>query len=551
MKGYDKYIKGVLSDKIVAGKLIKQACERFIKLKDREDIYFDEECVDEAITFIAQIKHFLGKSAGKPFILEPWQQFIIANIIGLKYKNTGYRVCREMFTCVSRKAGKDAFMAALALYMMVVDGEASPQIACLANSRDQAKILFEYIDNFARGLDKNEKLIKHYRNYITMALNNGSVKVYSADASTLDGLNVSMGVVDEFHEAKDRKLYDVIKSSMGMRTQPLMVVITTAGFNLESPCHDMYKLGVEILGGVKEDDTFFPFIYQLDIDDDIDDPKNWIKCQPNLGITVTEEFMRSELQKMKNDITAEVGIKTKTFNMWCTSSMVWIAPEAIVNCMADIKLEDYIGYTGVIGVDLGSVNDLTAISLMIDIGDKRVFFNWSFLPNDSYNDSPNKALYDKFIAEGSLIITPGNVTDYNYVAKKIQDINQIIPITNIYYDRYNSTQWTILMTELGYNMVPFSQSIGNYNGCTKEFQRLVATGDMIIQKSSNFAWQISCTSIKEDHAGNQKPIKTAWRTQKIDNVIACTTALGGWMAQGGGLDFEIFTIGPDTLKGGF
>jgi phage terminase large subunit-like protein len=218
MKGYDKYVKDVLSGKIKAGSLIIQACERFNTFKNRPDIYFDEDCVDEAITFIGQIKHFLGKSAGKRFQLEPWQQFLLANILGLKYKDSGYRVCRETYIQVARKAGKDAFMGALAIYMLVVDGEASPQIACLANSREQAKILFDYIDTFSRGLDKGDKLIKHYRNYITMPLNNGNVKVYSADASTLDGLNVSMGVIDEFHEAKDRKLFDVIKSSIGMHT---------------------------------------------------------------------------------------------------------------------------------------------------------------------------------------------------------------------------------------------------------------------------------------------------------------------------------------------
>lgn len=543
MVGYEKYIKDVLSKKIPVGSLIYKAVERFQSFRNRDDIYFDKKCVEEAISFVALMKHFLGKTAGKNFILEPWQEFLLANLLGLKWRDSGYRVCQETYIQVARKAGKDAFMAALAIYMMVVDGEASPQIACLANSRDQARILFDYIDKFSRGLDPKEGLIKHYRNYIDLKSNGGSVKVYSADASTLDGLNVSMGVIDEFHEAKDRKLYDVIKSSMGMRTQPLMVVITTAGFNLEGPCHDMYKLSVEILGGVKEDDTFFPFIFQMDEDDDIDDPKNWFKCQPNLGVTVTKDFMAGELNKMKNDSTAEVGVKTKTFNMWCTSSMVWIKPNAIVDCMEDIKLEDYIGYTGVIGVDLSSVNDLTAISLMIPVGEKRVFFNWSFLPEDSVKDSTLAPLYEKFKKEGSLIETLGNIVDYDYIINKIVEINNIIPITAIYYDRYNSSQWAIKMTEMGFNLVPFSQSISNYNAPTKEFQRLILNKEAVIQKSSNFVWQVSCCSIKEDWNQNQKIVKTSWRTQKIDMVIAATTALGGWMAAGGTtLDFEIFTI---------
>ena len=210
MRGYEKYIEDVKSGKIVACTYIKQAVERFERFRRRDDIYFDGDCVDEAVDFISNIKHFLGKSAGKPFILEPWQEFILANVLGLKRKVDDYRICTSCYLQVSRKAGKDAFIAALSLYMMIVDGEASPEIACLANSRDQARILFDYITNFSKSLDPKGSAIKSYRNYVKMPSNNGQVKVYSADASVLDGLNVSMGILDEYHEAKDRKLYDVI-----------------------------------------------------------------------------------------------------------------------------------------------------------------------------------------------------------------------------------------------------------------------------------------------------------------------------------------------------
>jgi phage terminase large subunit-like protein len=543
MKGYEQYIKDVNSGKVIACEYIKLAVKRFTEFRDRPDIYFDEKCVDEAISFISNIKHFLGKSAGKHFILEPWQEFIVANLLGLKWKESGYRVCRETFIFVSRKAGKDAFMAALSLYMMAVDGEASPEIACLANSRDQARILFDYIVKFSESIDPRGSAIKAYRNYVKMAANNGVVKVFSADASKLDGLNISLAVVDEYHEAKDRKLYDVMKSSMGMRTQPLMVVITTAGFNLEGPCHDMYKLAIEILNGIKKDDTFFPFLFCLDVDDDIEDERNWYKCQPNLGVTVSVDFMRGELLKMKNDATAEVGVKTKTFNQWCTSSMVWIQPEVVVSNMEGLTLEGFRGYTGVVGVDLGAVNDLTAVSLMIPLSEKKVFFNWSFLPEETFKTHPNKELYEKFIQEGSLILTPGNVTDFDFVANKIREINDIIPITDIYYDKWNSTQFAITMTEMGFNMQEFSQAIGNYNAATKEFQRLMLTNELVIDKSANFLWQMTCVTLKVDHNGNAKPQKTAWQTQKIDNIIAATTALGGWLKAGGcSNDFEIITI---------
>ena len=541
------YVKGIKEGLIVSGGLMKQAVDRFEKFRERDGIFFDEKAVDECIDFISTIKHFLGKSAGKPFILEPWQEFIIANVFGLKWKSTKYRVCTECYVQIARKAGKDAFMAALAIYLMVLEGEASPEIVCAANSTDQARILFNYITQFSKSIDPKENIIKQYRNFVQTDFNNGICKVISSDSTRADGMNISAYFLDEFHEARDRKMYDVLKSSQGMREQPLAIIITTAGFNLSGPCHDMYELAVQVLGGVegKDMDNFFPFIWQLDPDDDWTDPANFIKCQPNLGVTVTEEFMLAEVNKAKVDPTAEVGVKTKTLNMWCTSEFVWIKPETIVGCMKEMKIEDFEGYPCVIGVDLSSVGDMAAMDVMIPIENKRYFFHWSFLPEDTYVNHPNRALYEKFHKLGELDLTPGNIIDYDYITALIGRINSICPVTAVYYDRWNSSQWSITMTELGYNIVPFAQNIGNYSQATKEFQRLILAGDAVLQKSQNFLWQMMCTTIKEDSQGNIKPVKQSYSKQKIDNVIAATTALGGYLAEHGiATDFEIFSL-PD------
>lgn len=537
------YVKGVKEGLIPSGDLIKLAVARFEDFINRPDIYFDGECVDECIDFIATLKHFLGKSAGKPFILEPFQEFIIASVFGLKWKNTGFRVCTEMYMQVSRKCGKDALLAAICLYMMIIDGEASPEIICAANSTEQSRILFNYITQFSKSIDKDERVIKHFRNFVKTPFNNGICKVISSDASKQDGGNTSCFALDEFHEARDRRMYDVLKSSQAMRQQPLAVIITTAGYNLESPCHDMYTLGVEVLNGVKTMDNFFPFIWQLNPDDDWTDPKNFIKCQPNLGVTVTEEFMLGEVNKAKVDPSAETGVKTKTFNIWCSSELQWIKPEVMVQLMKDIKLEDYAGYSCIVGVDLSSVGDMTAISVMIPIENKRIFFNWSFLPEETYTNHPNRALYEKFHKAGELDITPGNVIDHDYITNKIAWINTICSVTAIYYDPYNSSQWAVNMTDMGYNMQPYGQNIGNMTRPTKEFQRLVLSGEMVMQKSSNFLWQIMGASIKEDANQNIKVIKTSYNRQKIDNVIACITALGGFLKEGGiATDFDIFCL---------
>lgn len=543
MRPWDQYVEDVKSGKIPTCLLIKQAVERFERFKERDDIYFDEECVVQCYEFFKTMKHFLGKSAGKPFILENWQAFILANVFGLKYKSTGYRVCTEMMASMARKAGKDAFIAGICVYLLTIEGEASPEIVCAANSTDQSRILFNYIDQFSKSIDPKENVIEHYRNYVKTDFNNGICKVISSDASKADGHNLSCFCVDEYHEAKDRKMFDVLKSSQGMREQPLAIVISTAGFNLESPFHDMYELAVQVLGGVKEMDNFFPFIWQLDPEDEWDDPKNFIKCQPNLGVTVTKEFMMGEINKAKVDPTAEVGVKTKTLNLWCTSEFTWIKPEAMIQLMKDIKLEDYTGYPCIVGVDLSSVGDMTAVSVMIPIEEKRIFFNWSFLPEDTYKNSPNRALYEKFHNAGELDITPGNVIDHDAITNKIAWITTICPVIAVYYDPYNSSQWAVNMTELGYNMVPYGQNIGNMTRPTKEFQRLVLSGEMVMRKSSNFLWQLMCATIKEDANQNIKVVKQSYSKQKIDNVVACITALGGYLKEGGiATDYNIFCL---------
>lgn len=528
MTGYEKYIKDVQSGKVIASTYIKQAVERFERFRQRNDIYFDADAVEKCITFIANMKHFKGKSAGTHFILSPWQQFIVACIIGLKWKSTGYRVCREVYLQVARKAGKDALIAAISLYCLIADGEASPEIACLANSREQSMILFEYIDKFAKSLDPKEDVIKHFKKYVEFPKNNGVCKTYSADSSKLDGLNISLAIIDEWHEAKDLGLYNVMVSSQGMRTQPLMIIITTAGFNLESPCHDKFNLAIEILSGVKTDDTFFPFLYVLDVADDWTDERNWEKCQPNLDITVTREFMRNEVQKAKNDSTALNGILTKTFNMWVSSINAWIPMETVVKKMEVVDLEQFRGSMVYLGVDLASVSDFTSLSVMIPYGEKFYFKTWTYIPEETYNKTDKKELYDKFIKEGSMIITVGNCTDYDYILSKIKELSQMFVIHSVNMDTWNGTYFQIKCTEEGFNTVPISQSIGNFNAPTKHMEKLILEGNAVIDKSSNVLWQFGNVSMKYDHNGNMKPDKSSY-SKKIDSVISMIECVAGYL----------------------
>ena len=542
MKQYYDYIEGVRSGRIRACTYIKQMVERLEKMKEREDLYFDEKAVKECFEFIRQIKHFAGKSAGQQFDLMPWQKWVVGSIIGIKHRDTGFRVCKDCMILVARKNGKTSLIAALSLYMLIADGEASPSIGCVATSRDQARLLFEMAQQFGKSLDPKEQHLKNYRNYIKFTPNNGEFKVFSSDSSNLDGLNLSLGICYETHAYKDNRLYSVLKSSMGFREQPLIVQITTAGFLLEGyPCYETYKVSVEILAGVKTQDEFFPFLYMLDPEDDWTDEENWIKCNPCLYVTVTKDYLRDQVRAAMNDSTQETPIKTKNFNIWMNSSVQWIPQDIIAGQMQPVNIEDYRGKTCYLAVDLASVGDFTALSCMIPDGDMYVYKTWCFLPEDSLKDHPNKVLYDRFIQEGSLELTAGNVCDFDNIINKIAELNKILNIEGIYYDSWNSSFFTIKCTELGYNMIPISQAVGSFNAPTKEFERWARDGRLIIDKSTNILWEFGCVSLKVDHNDNVKPAKDSYN-KKIDGVIAMVMCTAGWMKNPVDTDFTIFSL---------
>ena len=215
-----------------------------------------------------------------------------ANIVGLYYKDSDTRKYTRSYIEVSRKQGKDCWAAALGLYFMIADGEDGAEVDLAANSKDQAKIAFEFCSTFSSQIDKKGKYFHCLRDNIYYKPNKSKMVVFAADDTKLDGFNASFAIVDEYHAAKNSKVYDVIKSSMGMRRNPHLMVITTAGFNMSSPCYRLRNTCIEVLKGLKEEDSLFAAIYEMDINDDWTDSNNWPKCAPNLGVTVKKKYLR-------------------------------------------------------------------------------------------------------------------------------------------------------------------------------------------------------------------------------------------------------------------
>ena len=528
MKGYYHYVEDVLNGKIVVGELIKLACQRFKDDLQRQDIYFNESVVDKAINFIGTLKHFMGKSSGKHFKLENWQQFIIANIVGWYWKDGNTRRFTSSYIEVSRKNGKTALAAALCLYYLIADGEDGAEVDLAANSKEQAKIAFEFCSSFSKQLDPKGKYLKPYRDNVQFALNNSKLKVFAADDSKLDGFNASFGLIDEYHAAKNSKVRDVIKSSMGMRNNPHLCTITTAGYDKTLPCYKLRSTSIEILNKLKTDDSMFIAIYSLDDKDNWTDKDNWVKCTPNLNVTVTSKYIKEQVQSAINNPSEEVGVKTKTLNLWCDVADVWLPESYIVKASKDIHLEDFRDCECYIGVDLSATSDLTAVSYLIEKDNIYYFKTDYYLPESALVDKPDRETYKLWKQQGLITITTGNVTDYDYITNDIVAASNILNIQKIGYDKWNATQWAIHATEIGLPLEEYPQTMGNFNRPTKELERLILSGNTVIDNNEITRWCFRNVELKSDYNGNVKPNKGI-KSKKIDGVIAIIQALGMYL----------------------
>lgn len=540
-----RYAEDVVSGKIVACQWVKLACQRFLDDISSPDFYFDEKKYNTLTTFIGVLKHYSSGAAGTRFILEPWEDFIVCNIFCLYRVDTHRRKYKTAHISVSRKNGKTTLAAVLGLFAMMVDGEPAASVIMAANSREQAHIDYDAAAAFARQLDPRRRSLKVLRNEIKFEKNNANLKVISADASTGDGLNPSMVILDELHEAPDSKLYDVLRSGQGFREQPLMLSITTAGFRIGGFCNQLEDYCKEVLTGVKTDDTFFALLYTLDDGDDWTDSGNYVKANPNLGVTVKTDWLLEQVNQARNTPSLEVGVKTKNLNMWVSSSNVWIPEHNVRKCLKKVDMSDFIGknnYLCYVGLDLAAVSDLTALSfLFIDPEtEEYVYKNFYYLPKSALEGKYNSELYKMWSGKGYLTLTDTPTTDYNFIKSQIIYWYERLDIQGIFYDAWNSVQLVNDLINEGMPMVAYSQNIGHFSRPTKEYERLVLSEKVVLDDNPINRFCHDNVELKVDMNGNCKPIGDH-NAKKIDGVIAQLTALGGYLDQIYGVQ-EAFVI---------
>ena len=544
-KPYNQYCEDVITGKILACKNIILACKRYKEWFNKADRFFDYNDVDKRIKLVSKMKHFRGKSNGKPFILLPYQQFIFAGIFGWKWKETGLRITRNVLIFMARKNGKSSLAAAICLTQLLLDNNNGQEIDFIATSGAQARLGFEMTKNYAESLDPHNLIFKRFRDTIKMPSTKSEIDVRNSDAMTLDGLNSSTFIADEAHAYKTPDLWHVLSSSQGFQTQPLAIAISTAGYLLDGFfLYEWVKTCVDILKGTKEDDSQFSLLYSLDDGDEWTDETNWIKANPSLGYTVTYDYLRTECRQAINQTSLEFGFRTKLMNQFCQSVETWIPNDYIKACMQRVDLQDFKDLPCYGAADLSSVSDLTCTTIMFPPDetrdkwpDKFVFKTYLYIPNSALDESINKNIYKNWISRKEAILTEGNVVDYDQILKDQIDLMQNNPYSLFTYDKWNATQWAINATQEGLPLECYSQALGNFNQPTKYMEMLIRSRKCIIDYNTAVLWCFNNVRLKVDYNDNVKPDKNT-KEQKIDPVISMCMALGGYLSENG-LDIEI------------
>ncbi len=548
----EQYANDVLNGKKIAGKWIKLACQKFLNDLKRTDIYLDAKAGQRAINFIERkLRHWEGSWRGQPLKLEDWQKFIVMQVFG--WMKDGKRLIRSVYIQIARKNGKTSFAAAILLYCLFADKENTPQILVGANNEDQAKIcvnsagrIIQQSPDF-RDLVEDEivKLSIYGRNIIGIYHKgkDGAVKAMSKNPETQDGFNPSLGVVDEFHEAKDSAILNVIESGQGARPEPLLLVVTTAGFDKQGPCYTkLRKTSVDLLAGKITDDTHLAFIYELDEGDDWKDTAHWVKANPNLGVSVFPEYLKSRLTKALNEgATKEVDFKTKNLNLWVDAPTVWIQDETWMKNTYGISKEDLIGHPCYGGLDLSTGIDLNSFCLYFprfrEINGRWVspVLWWHWLPKTMVKTEFFD--YTDWVSQGFITVTEGvfeNVIDHKKVTLDISQLPLKYNIQAIAFDQrlayHGAVQDLGIMFGTSQDeqfisgLYPFTQSMPNVSLATKHAETLIHNEQLEHFGDPVARWMMGNIVLKKDAIGQIMPDKSKSQF-KIDGIAAMINAI--------------------------
>jgi len=489
----------------------------------------DTNRANHAVKFIECLKLSTGEWAGKPVKLMGWQENeIIRPLFGTLNPN-GTRQYRTCYVEVPRKNTKTETGAMVSNYLLFADGEPGAQIYSAAGDRMQASLIYQAAAPMVRqspALLKRAKIIDSQKRIVYYATNS-FYQVLSAEAYTKHGLNAHGVLFDELHTQPNRELWDVLITSTGSRSQPIIYVMTTAGYDRNTIAWEIHDYACKVRDGIIDDPTFLPVIYAAPDDADWTDEDVWRACNPAMdyGVRSIDE-MRVLCKRAQETPALEMTFRRLYLNQWTSSAERWLPMEEWDACGGEFDMWNLKGKPCYAGLDLSATTDLTALALVFPNGDSFDVIMHFWIPRDTMVEKERKdrVPYSLWARQGYVTSTEGNVIDYKSVQHTLEEYREIFDIKEIAFDRWGATKLSQDLIEAGFTMVPFGQGFASMSAPTKELMNLVLGRRLRHGGNPVLRWNADNLVVNQDPAGNLKPDK-AKSTQKIDGIVALIMAI--------------------------
>lgn len=527
------YALRVADGTIVAGPWVRLAARRHLQDLEhghQRGLTWHPERGEHAITFIECLRHYQGATAGKPFILSAWQRFVVGVLFGW-YTIEGQRRFRIAYVEIGKGNGKTPLAAAVALYGLIADGEAGAEVYSAATSRDQAGICFNDAKQFVLSCPPLLNRLQVGHNNIAYLRTSSFLRTVSAEGRGLDGKRPHLVVVDELHEHPTAVVVEKMRAGTKGRTRALIFEITNSGYDQTTVCFEHHDYSIKVLQGVIENDSWFAYVASLDKGEDpFTDEACWIKANPNLGVSLTLQYLREQVREAKDLPSKRNLVLRLNFCRWTEASESWTDLDHWDQCAAPVQSSALKGRACYGGLDLASVSDFTALAWMFPPQTDSELWQLLlrlYLPEAAVAKMRDKARLpiDKWIEDGLVTVTPGNVTDYTFVKAGIAADREQFDVKEIAFDRFNSSQLVTDLQDAGVVMVGFGQGYGSMSAPIKELERLYMGHRLAHGGNKVLRWMATNVVATRDPADNVK-FDRARSTQKIDGMVAAAMALG-------------------------
>lgn len=528
-----RYALDVIGGKIVAGQLVRMACERHLMdLETGRDrgLYFDCQAASMISRFARMLTHTAGPFAGKPLALEPWQVFRHGSVFGWK-REDGRRRFVSTYHQVGKKNGKTTDTAVPMIFTQLFDGEAAPEGYCAATTRDQAGLLYRGISRIIRRSPFLGEWMRAYQGVIKTAPTDGMITCLSRDGNSADGINPSFVARDEMHRWTDRELAETIVESMIARAQPIDWVITTAGHDRGSLCGELRGYSESVLRGDVRDDSLFAFVAEPPVDCDPTDPTAWAMGNPNLRVSKTLEAMERASDRALAIAGQMPNFRRFHLNLWTEGAESWISRDVWDGGLqaAPFELQRLYGRKAWVGLDLSNKIDTTAIVVAVPVDGLMYLITYTFLPEGPKGfiarAQSEKREYIGWRDEGWLEVHTGGTIDEDQILARLEIIRRLFDLQEVAYDPWGMKYLAQKLDKRRFPLVEHRQGYQSMSSPMKRFEELVAQGRIRHRGNPVLAWQVGNVHRDEDAAENIKPNK-AKSSGRIDAAVAAIMAVG-------------------------